>query len=46
MPDLTIRATGRPADAGLAELVAGRFRAAVDEAYRAGREKYVAAPAG
>ena len=46
MPDLTIKATGRPADGKLATVVAGRFRAAINDAYRAGREKFLAAPAG
>jgi hypothetical protein len=46
MPDLTIRAKGRPTDSKLATMVAARFRAAIDDAYRVGREKFLAAPAG
>ena len=46
VPDVTVKASGRTVDDKLAETIAVRFRAAVDDAYRGGREKFLVAPAG
>lgn len=46
MPELTIKATGRPTDSKLATMVAETFRTAIDDAYRIGKEKFLVAPAG